>query len=33
MSRVDVLRKAFIDYHARRITRRQLLAVLADWRR
>lgn len=32
MTRLDVLAKAFGDYHAGRITLRELWRVVADWR-
>jgi hypothetical protein len=32
MSRADVLRLALLRYHAREISLRELMAVLADWR-
>jgi hypothetical protein len=33
VARADVIREAFRRYHAGEITTRQLLAVIADWRR
>lgn len=32
MSRADVLRVAFVRYHAGEITLAELLAVMRDWR-
>jgi hypothetical protein len=32
VSREDIVRHAWIQYHGRRITLRQLLAVIATWR-
>lgn len=32
MSRAAVVRKAFLDYHAGKITLAQLMAVVRDWR-
>jgi hypothetical protein len=32
VSRAAVIRRAFLEYHAGRITLAQLMAVLRDWR-